>query len=180
MFPETVIAAIPIQPRRLPLGAQVATESNNMRKRLYTKFLIGISGALLITAPLFSVVLPMASAQNSNSNTTLDPNCGEFVASGPLCLPKNPFSNSSNNSLVAQTTATGLIATVIRLLLYFAGIIAVLFLIIGGYYYLTARGNEEQATKGRQTLVYALLGLAIVILSYVIVSVITNQLTTNI
>ncbi len=102
--------------------------------------------------------------------------CGDFEQQGPLCVPKNPF-EGSNDSLVAQTTATGLIATIIRLMLYFAGMVAVVFVIVGGYYYLTARGNEEQATKGRQTLVYALLGLSIVILSYVIVTVLTNQLT---
>jgi hypothetical protein len=146
------------------------------------KFIIALFFALVLATPLALVGAGSVNAQANNNNSssqTLDPDCGEFDKQGPLCVPKNPFGNSSN-SLVGQTTATGLIALVIRLLLYFAGIIAVLFLIIGGYYYLTSRGNEEQATKGRQTLIYALLGLAIVILSYVIVSVITNQLTSNI
>jgi hypothetical protein len=159
------------------------------KKILAEKFLLAAFCVLLVGTALFSLRVASTSAANdwessgnqanSGSSGSMDPVCGGFKKEGPLCLPENPFGNS-NNSLVGQTTATGLIATAIRLLLYFAGIIAVLFLIIGGYYYLTARGNEEQATKGRQTLIYALLGLSIVILSYVIVTAITNQLTANI
>lgn len=124
----------------------------------------------LVLAGSFSFISSTALAQNSAGP------CGPFKEEGPLCVPESPFGNSTN-SLAGQTTATGLIGTIIKIMLYFAGIIAVLFLVIGGYYYLTSRGNEEQATKGRQTLVYALLGLAIVILSYVIVTALTNQLT---
>ncbi len=139
---------------------------NNFKKFVTVLFL----GFVLIGTT--GVFVSVASAQGATSP------CGEFEEQGPLCVPKNPFGNSTN-SLAAQTTATGLIGTIIKIMLYFAGIIAVLFLVIGGYYYLTSRGNEEQATKGRQTLVYALLGLAIVILSYVIVTALTNQLTTG-
>lgn len=56
--------------------------------------------------------------------------------------------------------------------LYLAAMIAVIFIIIGGYYYITARGNDDQAKQGRKTLVNALLGLAIVVLSFVIVQVV--------
>lgn len=158
----------------------------NMKTRLlFAKFFTGLFCALLLSAPLLALPVRFVSAtppaNNAPANNAPPANseCGELEQQGPLCFPKNPFANSAN-SLVGQTTATGLIAAVIRILLYFAGIIAVLFLIIGGYFYLTSRGNEEQATKGRQTLVYALLGLAIVILSYVIVTVLTNQLTSNV
>lgn len=70
-----------------------------------------------------------------------------------------------------------LAAEVIRILLYFAGIVAVIFVIIGGYKYMTAGGNEESAGKGRKTMVQAIIGLVIVILSYVIITTITNYLT---
>lgn len=148
-----------------------------MNRNLFVvKILVVLFFAFLAISPLLSLGEHGASVAMAAAGDE----CGEgFEKQGALCVPVNPF-NGPANSLVAQTTATGLIATVIRILLYFAGIIAVLFLIIGGYYYLTSRGNEEQATKGRQTLVYALLGLSIVILSYVIVSVVTNQLTSNI
>jgi hypothetical protein len=82
-----------------------------------------------------------------------------------------------NGTGIATTgSLTELIATLIKYALYFAGIIAVVFAIIGGYQYMTAAGSDEQAGKGRKTLQNALIGLAIVILSYAIISSVTNFL----
>ena len=124
-----------------------------------------------------SLLLPMqALAQNQNLNASAS-DCGNFQPQGALCLPQSPFSNT--NSLVHSQTATELVSKVINLALYFSGIVAVVFIIIGGFYYMTARGSEEQATSGRRTLTYAIIGLVIIIFSFVIVNVITNQLTNS-
>ncbi len=66
------------------------------------------------------------------------------------------------------------IAALIQILLLFAGAIAVVFVIIGGYYYITAQGNEEQVEKGKKTLINAIIGIVVVILSYAIINVISN------
>ena len=72
-----------------------------------------------------------------------------------------------------------LIANVIRLMLLFAGAIAVVFVIIGGYQYLTSAGNEETAEKGRKTLTNAIIGVVIIILAYVIINVIVNLVSSS-
>lgn len=59
-------------------------------------------------------------------------------------------------------------------MLLFAGIIAVVFIIYGGYLYITSAGNEESAEKGKNTMVNAIIGIVIIVLSYVIVNVIVN------
>jgi len=92
-----------------------------------------------------------------------------------LCIPKNPIS-SDPNSIVNSGNITVLLAKIVNILLYFAGIIAVIFVIIGGYRYMTAGGNEETAGKGRKTMVNAIIGLVIIILSYVIINAVTNFL----
>jgi hypothetical protein len=66
------------------------------------------------------------------------------------------------------------IAQVINWALYLSGAIAVVFVIIGGYRYLTAGGNEESATKGRKSVVNALIGLVIIVLAYVIVNAVAS------
>lgn len=66
------------------------------------------------------------------------------------------------------------IAQIINWALYLSGAIAVIFVIIGGYRYLTAGGNEETATKGRKSVVNALIGLVIIILAYVIVNAVAS------
>jgi hypothetical protein len=92
-----------------------------------------------------------------------------------LCIPKNPL-NPDPNSLVNSGNITVLLAKVVIILLYFAGVIAVIFVIIGGYRYMAAGGNEETAGKGRKTMVNAIIGLVIVILSYAIINAVTNFL----
>ena len=74
----------------------------------------------------------------------------------------------------AGTDINSLIRTVINWLLGIAFGIAVLFLIIGGFWYITSAGNEETAEKGKNTAINAIIGIVIVILSYVIVNVIAN------
>lgn len=66
------------------------------------------------------------------------------------------------------------IAEVIKILLLVAGAVAVLFVVIGGYYWMTAGGNDEQAEKGKKTLTNAIIGIVVVLLSYVIISVVVN------
>jgi hypothetical protein len=77
----------------------------------------------------------------------------------------------------AGTNVNQLIKTVINWALGVTFAIAVLFLIIGGFWYITAGGNEEQADKGKKTIINALIGVVVIILSYVIVNVVTNLVT---
>jgi hypothetical protein len=70
-----------------------------------------------------------------------------------------------------------LIAVIIRIMLMVGGAIAVLFVIIGGYQYMTSSGNEEQAEQGRKTLTNAIIGVIIILLAWVIVNVVVNQVT---
>lgn len=74
----------------------------------------------------------------------------------------------------AGTTVNGLIKTVISWLLGIAFAVAVLFLIVGGFLYITAGGNEEQVEKGKSTVINAIIGIVIIVLSYVIISVISQ------
>jgi len=71
------------------------------------------------------------------------------------------------------------ITNVIRMLLFFAAAIAVLFVIIGGYQYLTSAGDDEQAEKGKKTLINAIIGIVLIVLSYAIVTVISRTVTSS-
>ena len=113
------------------------------------------------------------------------------VSSALLFLPGLAWAQSSVNQglnlpglnvlfgsgLAQEKTLPDLIVSVIQLMLLFAGIIAVLFIIIGGYYYITAQGNEEQSEKGRKTLVNAIIGIILIILSYTIITVLQNTIS---
>ncbi|HEX9503064.1 MAG TPA: hypothetical protein VF974_01945 [Patescibacteria group bacterium] len=50
-----------------------------------------------------------------------------------------------------------------------AGLIAILLMVMGGFRYITSSGNEEMAESGKKTLEWSVLGLIVIILSYVLV-----------
>lgn len=57
-----------------------------------------------------------------------------------------------------------------------AAILAVLMVTLGGYLYMTAGGNAEQSTKGKDFIWQALAGLGILFLSYIILATINPDL----
>jgi len=75
---------------------------------------------------------------------------------------------------------TDLIANIIRILLLVSGALAVLFVVISGYQYITAHGNEEQAERGKKTLINALIGIVIIILAWVVVNVVIGTVGSSI
>lgn len=81
--------------------------------------------------------------------------------------------------LAAEHTLSGLILGIITLLLFFAGAVAILFIIIGGFWYITSAGNEEQAEKGKNALFNAIIGIVIILMSYAVVRVISNTVSSS-
>ena len=100
------------------------------------------------------------------------------LAVSALQLPSCTGLNGVNCSS-ASGSLTDLIIYIINIMLAIAGVIAVLFLIIGGFWYITSAGNEETAEKGKGTVINAIIGIVIVIMSYVIVSVLSRFITSS-
>ena len=63
---------------------------------------------------------------------------------------------------------------IITVLLGLSGLIALAYIIIGGYQIATAAGSEERATSGRKTLTNAIIGLVVILLSYIIITIVVN------
>lgn len=60
------------------------------------------------------------------------------------------------------------------------GIWAVMFIIIGGFQMVIAAGDEEMYTKAKKTLVWAVLGLVVALLSFSIIAIVQDLLGSNI
>ena len=89
----------------------------------------------------------------------------------------NPASGLFSSYFGDNPTVQGIIQKIINVLLEFAGVIAILFIIIGGYQYLTSGFNPKQAEDGKKTLQSAIIGIAIIILSYTIISVVFDTIS---
>jgi len=94
---------------------------------------------------------------------TLNDTCPQ----GSVCL---------DNPLGAETTPQSFIGDVIRGILGVVGSLALALFIYGGFLWMTAAGNAEQVAKGRNTLLWATLGLIIIFSSYALVRFVIYEL----
>lgn len=76
------------------------------------------------------------------------------------------------NCEVGQEGLAGMFRKVIEWALGIAFIVAVVILIYGGFKYIISAGNEESAKTGRQAIFNALIGIVIIVLSYVVVQIV--------
>jgi hypothetical protein len=71
-----------------------------------------------------------------------------------------------------------LINNVIKGIMGIVGAVALLYLVLGGLTWLTSQGSPDKVKKGKETLLWAVSGLAMIFFSYAILSYIfTNFLS---
>ncbi len=78
----------------------------------------------------------------------------------------------------AGSSIDGTIKSIVNILSIFVGVVAVIMIIIGGFRYVTSAGSAEGVTAAKRTLLYAIIGLVIVVLAQVIVRFVLTH-TTN-
>jgi hypothetical protein len=66
---------------------------------------------------------------------------------------------------------------IIEILLRVAGLVAVAFVVWGGFKYVLSRGNSGEAAKARQTIIDALIGIAIATVASALVAFLGRALT---
>jgi hypothetical protein len=97
-----------------------------------------------------------------------------------VLLQETLFSKNKVTSQIGPgagpSSAAKVIEAMINLGLVFAGAVAVLFLILGGYRYITSQGNRDLAEGAKNTVLYSLIGLVVVFLSYGIFLLIADVL----
>ncbi len=84
---------------------------------------------------------------------------------------------SSSDSPENITSATGgegsfrtLARTIVNFFLYFLGFLATVMIIYGGILYVTSAGNDENVQKAKKILMYAIVGIVVILLSFAIVN----------
>ncbi len=122
----------------------------NIRTRIKT---VVLSTLLLcgFTASL-PVLAGTAYAASTPSSTVCD-----SIGSGKNCNTKN---GSNLNDVVKF---------IVNLLSYIAGALAVIMIIVSGYKYMTAAGDSSKVASAKTTLIYAIIGIIIVVLAQFIV-----------
>ncbi len=126
-------------------------------KRLLTTLLISVS---ILLPGIFSMALSPAYA------STLTEICGGISETG---------GNNCTNSTSGNSSIGKIASTIVNVFTYIVGIISVLMLIIAGFRYVTSGGESSKVSSAKNTLIYAIVGIVIVIAAQVIVSFVATK-----
>ena len=124
------------------------------------KWIINIFIILIIT--IFFIPIINVSALNLKNAFTI--NDGD------------PLEDTASTAGYERTDIKPIIATIIQTALSFLGVIFLMLMIYGGYLWMTARGNEEQTTKAKNTITAAIIGIVIVLSAYAISYLVVKKL----
>ncbi|MDO4219768.1 MAG: pilin [Candidatus Saccharibacteria bacterium] len=99
---------------------------------------------------------------------------------------KELFGNAASNALSgltevnsgvgAETDLTKMIGVILSAVYGVIGIVAVVMIILGGVNYATSQGDPGKVKKGKDTIMYGVIGLVIVILAFAITNFVINML----
>lgn len=96
-------------------------------------------------------------------------NCSGAAKSSAVCEGKttqNPVSGKN-----------GLLLKIVKIVGIAAGVAAVIMIVIGGFQYLLSAGDATKAANARNTIIYAAVGLLVVVLAASILSFVLNKIS---
>lgn len=104
--------------------------------------------------------------------------CLALVASAALTEPTfaaGLIDSSDNISAVAEATGgegsiKSLVQTLLNFALSFLGFVATVMVIYGGILYVVSAGDEESVGKAKKILMYAVIGIVIILISFALVN----------
>jgi len=83
--------------------------------------------------------------------------------------------NASDNPTGSSLRTTGELATrIVKILLIAISVLSVIAIIVGGIFYITAGGDQQKSERGKKTVLYACIGVALAILTYVVENAVIN------
>lgn len=135
------------------------TRSRSLGAIVGTVLSVALMLPLLLTAPL-------ASAQD-NVPLTVD----EFFGSS------DDGDSFAGQAGLGNADLTDLIASGIRVVLGFIGVVAVVIILAGGLKWMTAAGNDEKVKSAKKLIVSGIIGLIITLSAYAIASFVIGQIT---
>lgn len=103
-----------------------------------------------------------------------------LLVPAPSASAINVFDQCAANSTSAvckstSDNATSMIKVVINTLLYALGIVAVIMIIIGGIRYTTSNGEAAGIKGAKDTITYAVVGLAVAIMAFTVVNFVVGK-----
>ena len=125
-----------------------------------------ITSKLLVLAAILTLALPVLvpAAVSADTDASKKAACESIGLTGSGC-----GANSSNE-------VSDLLGTVVKLLSFLVGAVAVIMIVVGGFKYITSGGDANKVGSAKTTIIYALVGLIIVALAQFIVNFVIKKI----
>lgn len=120
---------------------------------------------------LFSLVLVLGLLLPASVAAQFDPlesACDSTTSDASVCQV------DGNNNPIAGSE--GIILRVVRILSYVVGVASVLMVIFGGLKFITANGDSNNISSGRNTILYALIGVVVFLISQLIIRFVLSNI----
>lgn len=110
---------------------------------------------------------------------------GLLFAAAVSLLPAQLVAADSKSEVTGGVTSTGagssldipgFITSVVNLLSFVVGALAVIMIMVGGFKYVTSGGDSGKVTSAKNTIMYAIIGIVIVVLAQTIVQFVLDKL----
>lgn len=110
------------------------------------------------------------------------------LSTGTISAATNPFndvcsqSSASTSNVCTNTNSnpiygpTGIIGKVTKVIAYITGIMAVIFVMIGGFMYITSGGDSNRVNSAKNTILYALIGIVVIVAAQSIIIFVVDRL----
>lgn len=153
-----------------------------------------LSKTIILCAAFFAILSAPTGVLAQDCSSNLD--CSEDeICQGTQCAPKPIFTGGENPETTgvtgigealkgSQVVSTGSVRDLVIKYVNFALPLLALAAFVGfvyaGFLYVTAYGSEEQTGKAKNVMIYAIIGLVLVILSFSIVQLFAKGLAEGI
>lgn len=136
--------------------------------------------SLIILATILAGMFGVLASRNVSATTVFDGNG----------MPVAPSSNSGGGNSAAQqaragvdstgtnsnTNMEGVIKTVVSVMMFILGALAVIMIIYSGVQYVISVGDSGKIQKAKNTLIYSIVGLVVAMFAYAIVNFVLDNL----
>ena len=122
---------------------------------------------------------PVAHAADCNPHFLTMPAWYRGLTEGSDCQIKLPEVGADNNGESIRAFAIVLALNIVEIMLNIVAYVTIAFIIVGGFKYITSAGSPDGNEKGRKTIMNAVIGLLISMVSIGIINAVVGGLTSS-
>lgn len=127
---------------------------------------------IVAAAVVCSILVPgqaFAASQTSNTSTVAGPNkhCDKM---------DDAQKAAAGCDLTGNDNAVNNVVNIINVGISIGGVLAIFFIVVGGIQIATSQGDPSKFSKGKNTILYAVIGLIVMLVAYAIVVFVSQSL----